>query len=55
MSGIPLEASKRLAANALNALGPRDTFNLIRFAGDNEVYSKDPLPNDRAAIAGALE
>jgi Ca-activated chloride channel family protein len=54
MSGIPLEASKRLAAKALHALGPRDTFNLIRFAGDNEVYSKDPLQNDRDAIASAL-
>ncbi len=54
MSGIPIEASKRLAAKALRALGPRDTFNLIRFAGDNEVYSKDPLPNDRAAIEAAI-
>jgi Ca-activated chloride channel family protein len=55
MSGIPLDASKRFAAKALGALGPRDTFNLIRFAGDNEVYSKDPLPNERQAIASALE
>jgi Ca-activated chloride channel family protein len=54
MSGIPLEASKRFAAKALHALGPRDTFNLIRFAGDNEVYSKDPLPNEREAIAAAI-
>jgi Ca-activated chloride channel family protein len=54
MSGVPLEASKRFAAKALQALGPRDTFNLIRFAGDNEVYSKDPLPNDRQAIASAI-
>mgnify|MGYP003694541381 CR=1 FL=1 len=50
MNGIPIEASKRFAAKRSQALGPRDTFNLIRFAGDNEVYSKDPLPNDRAAI-----
>jgi hypothetical protein len=54
MHGIPIEASKRFAAKALQALGPRDTFNLIRFAGDNEVYSKDPLPNDRAAIGSAI-
>jgi Ca-activated chloride channel family protein len=54
MSGIPLAASKRFASKALNALGPRDTFNLIRFAGDNEVYAKDPLPNDGQAIASAL-
>ena len=54
MSGIPLEASKRLAAKALRALGPRDTFNLVRFAGDNEVYSKNALANDRASIESAL-
>ena len=54
MHGIPLDASKRLAAKALHALGPRDTFNLIRFAGDNWVSSEDPLPNDRNAIEQAL-
>jgi len=54
MSGTPLDASKRLAAKALHALGPRDTFNLIRFAGDNKVFSEDPLPNDRNAIEQAL-
>jgi Ca-activated chloride channel family protein len=54
MRGIPIEASKRFAAKALQALGPRDTFNLVRFAGDNEVYSKDPLPNDRASVASAI-
>jgi len=54
MSGIPLEASKRLAAKALRALGPRDTFNLIRFAGDNEVYAKQSLGNDLASIEAAL-
>jgi Ca-activated chloride channel family protein len=54
MSGIPIEASKRFLAKALHELGPRDTFNLIRFAGDNEVFSKDPLPNDRASIGRAI-
>jgi Ca-activated chloride channel family protein len=54
MRGIPLDASKRLAAKALQSLGPRDTFNLIRFAGDNTVLSKDPLPNDRGAIERAI-
>lgn len=54
MSGIPIEASKRLIARALHELGPRDTFNLVRFSGDNEVYSKDPLPNDRASIEAAI-
>jgi Ca-activated chloride channel homolog len=54
MSGIPIEASKRLVSKALHEMGPRDTFNLIRFAGDNEAYSKTFLPNDSASIEGAL-
>jgi Ca-activated chloride channel family protein len=54
MEGVPLEASKRLVASALHELGPRDTFNVVRFSGDNEVYSKDPLPNDRTAIDAAV-
>ena len=55
MYGIPLEASKRLVAKALHALGPRDTFNLIRFAGDNQIYSKTPLPNDETSIERAIK
>src|SRR5262249_50079627 len=54
MEGIPLEASKRFIAKALHELGPRDTFNLIRFAGDNTVFSKDPLPNDPREIERAI-
>ena len=54
MRGVPLDASKRLAARALQALGPRDTFNLIRFAGDNTVFSNDPLPNDGSGIEKAI-
>jgi Ca-activated chloride channel family protein len=54
MSGIPLEASKRFAAKALHTLGPRDTFNVIRFSGDNEVFSKEALPSDRASIERAI-
>ena len=50
MSGIPLEASKRFVARALRELGPRDTFNLVRFAGDNEVYSKTTLPGTPAEV-----
>lgn len=54
MSGTPIEASKRFVAKALHALGPRDTFNLIRFAGDNEVFRKDPLPNDDGDVDAAI-
>ena len=54
MSGIPLQASQRFVARALHELGPRDTFNVIRFSGDNEVFSNDPLPNARTAIERAI-
>ncbi len=54
MSGTPLDASKRFIARVLHALGPRDTFNIVRFSGDNEVFSRDPLPNDPEAIDRAI-
>ena len=55
MYGVPLEASKKLVAKALHALGPKDTFNLIRFAGDNQIYSKTPLSNDESSIERAIK
>lgn len=54
MSGVPIEASKRFVHEALKTLGPRDTFNLVRFAGNAEVFSPEPLPNDPDLIARAL-
>jgi Ca-activated chloride channel family protein len=54
MSGIPIEASKRLIQKALRELGPKDTFNLIRFAGDNAVWSREPRPNTPAAVEEAI-
>ena len=54
MQGVPIEASKRLVQKALRELGPKDTFNLIRFAGDNTVWSKDPRPNTRADVEEAI-
>jgi Ca-activated chloride channel family protein len=54
MAGIPLEASKRFVRGALQTLGPRDTFNLIRFAGAAEIFSDGPSYNDQASIARAL-
>ena len=54
MSGIPLDASKRLVARALHEMGPRDTFNVVRFSGDNEVFSPHPLPSDASSIESAI-
>jgi len=55
MSGIPIESSKRFVKMALGSLGPRDTFNLIRFAGSAETFSAEPLPNDDASIRRAVK
>jgi Ca-activated chloride channel family protein len=54
MMGLPIQASQRFIAKALHELGPRDTFNIIRFSGDNEVFSKEPLPNVPAEIERAI-
>ena len=54
MMGLPIQASQRFISKALHELGPRDTFNIIRFSGDNEVFSKDPLPNVPAEIERAI-
>jgi Ca-activated chloride channel family protein len=54
MMGLPIQASQRFISKALHELGPRDTFNIIRFSGDNEVFSKEPLPNVPAEIERAI-
>jgi Ca-activated chloride channel family protein len=54
MSGIPIESSKRFIKLALKHLGPRDTFNLIRFAGGAATFSKEPLPNDDRSVQRAF-
>jgi Ca-activated chloride channel family protein len=53
MSGVPLRRRSG-SPRRRSARSARDTFNVIRFAGDNEVYSKDPLPNDRASVESAI-
>ena len=42
--GFPLEKSKEVVKLALDGLYPRDTFNLITFAGDTEVLFPQPVP-----------
>jgi Ca-activated chloride channel family protein len=54
MSGIPLDLSRRFARQALRTLGPDDTFNLVRFAGGAEVYSKIPLDNTPSEVERAV-
>ncbi|MEZ5403604.1 MAG: VIT and VWA domain-containing protein [Bryobacteraceae bacterium] len=44
MSGFPIEKSKEVIKLALDGLYPRDTFNLITFAGDTHVLFPQPVP-----------
>jgi Ca-activated chloride channel family protein len=44
MSGFPLDKAKESMKMALEGLNPRDTFNLITFAGDTSVLFDKPVP-----------
>lgn len=44
MMGFPIEKAKESMLLALNGLNPRDTFNLITFAGDTEILFPKPVP-----------
>jgi Ca-activated chloride channel family protein len=44
MSGFPIEKAKESMALALDGLHPRDTFNLITFAGDTHILFPNPVP-----------
>ncbi len=44
MSGFPIEKAKEAMKHAIDGLNPRDTFNLITFAGDTHVLFPKPVP-----------
>ncbi|MCX6628137.1 MAG: VIT and VWA domain-containing protein [Candidatus Solibacter sp.] len=44
MSGFPVEKAKEAMGLALDGLNPRDTFNLITFAGDTHILFPKPVP-----------
>ena len=44
MSGFPIEKAKETMKLALAGLNPRDTFNLITFAGDTHILFPKPVP-----------
>ncbi len=47
MSGFPIEKAKEAMKHAIDGLNPRDTFNLITFAGDTHVLFPKPVPATR--------
>ncbi len=51
MEGFPINLAKKLFRDLIGNLRPTDTFNVVLFAGDNEVLSPKPL----AATKGNLE
>lgn len=55
MSGFPIEKAKETMQLALNGLYPRDTFNLITFAGDTHILFPKPVPATAANLAQARE
>jgi Ca-activated chloride channel homolog len=44
MQGFPIEKAKEAMKLALDGLYPRDTFNLITFAGDTSILFPEPVP-----------
>ena len=51
MSGLPLRMSRWFASRVLGSLGDRDTFNLIRFAGDASVLAERSLDSSAESTA----
>lgn len=47
MEGEPLRALKRAVGTALDGLGPDDTFQIVRFSEEAEVFGRRPLPATR--------
>lgn len=53
MHGYPIEKSKELMRRMLATMGPRDTFNIITFAGHTAVLWDQPRPATRENVAAA--
>jgi len=53
MSGFPLDKAKETMRLAIDGLNPRDTFNLITFAGDTHILFPEPVPATPANVQKA--
>jgi Ca-activated chloride channel homolog len=53
MGGQPLDTAKALISQALDKMGPDDTFQLIAFASDTQQMTGQPLINTRANVESA--
>ncbi len=55
MSGFPLDTAKTLLRDLLTTPRPKDTFNLLLFAGDNRTLSNQSLPASDKNVARAID
>jgi len=53
MSGFPINKAKETMALCLDQCDPRDTFNLITFAGHTQVLFPEPVPATKENIGQA--
>ncbi len=54
MNGFPLNLAKDLFRELTTALRPEDSFNMLLFAGDNQLLSPNSLPATPANIKKAI-
>lgn len=54
MNGFPLDTTKQLFRNLCANLRPRDTFNILLFAGDSRTLSHQPLPVTKKNVTDAI-
>jgi Ca-activated chloride channel homolog len=54
MEGFPIEKSKEVVKRCLNEMGPNDTFQVIRFSGDEATFAPASVPATQANIAKAI-
>jgi Ca-activated chloride channel family protein len=55
MRGLPIEKSKEVVQRCLQEMGPDDTFQVVRFAGDSATFAEEPVRATRANIARAAD
>ncbi len=55
MRGFPLDTAKTLMRDLLAAPRPKDTFNVLLFAGDSRVFSAESLPATDTNVARAIQ
>ena len=54
MEGFPLNTSKRLVKDLIGKLRPTDLFNVVLFAGDSTVLSRQSLQANNQNVASAI-